>query len=155
MSGSTGFRQIVARALVATAALSATGVALAGGGSAVGAVFGAGAGAVIGQSVGGHDGAVIGGIIGAVTGAAIGSAQDRHGRGVAVHYGYGPIYAPPPRHRYRPPPVYIAPPPVVYGPPPGYWQHGVDAWGRPIRTWVPAAPVYYPYPRERRWHGRY
>ena len=165
-SNESGHRTLV-RGLVCLAALGVGGTAVAGD-QVAGTVFGAGAGAIIGHSIGGPDGAVVGGLIGALTGAAVTASHEP--RGVAVQYGRGYGYAPPPVV-YAPPPVRYAPPPVYYsaparGPiyvaPPtvifvpgyghGYWQHHADSWGRPLRTWVPAPPPRGYYPPAPRWH---
>jgi hypothetical protein len=141
----------LARASFALAALGLSGAASAHD-SVAGALLGAGAGAIIGNSVGGPDAAVAGGIIGAVTGAAVASSYGRPG--VAVHYQGGYGYAPPPVYYPRPPraPVFIVPPPAVVFVPRlghGYWHHGFDAWGHPLRTWVPAPPPRYYAPAPR------
>lgn len=87
--------------------------------------------------------------IGAVFGAGAG----------AVHYSPGYVYGPPPvYYPRRRGPVYVVPPPVVYVPSygPGYWRHGVDAWGRPFRTWIPAPRPYgYQAPPPHRHHPGY
>ncbi|HZF79998.1 MAG TPA: hypothetical protein VEZ89_09415, partial [Rubrivivax sp.] len=44
------------------------------------------------------------------------------------------------------------PPAIVFVPSRGhgYWHHGYDAWGYPVRTWVPAPPPrrHYAPPRQ-------
>ncbi len=145
-----------ARGLIGLAGLGMAGSALASD-AVAGAIFGAGAGAIIGHAIGGPEAAAAGGVIGAVTGAAATS----HGRGpgVAVHFSPGYVYGPP--RIYHRPPVYVAPPPVMYLPHGGhgFWHHGVDAWGRPFRTWVPAHPPRFrpdhaipPYHHHHRGH---
>jgi hypothetical protein len=103
--------------------------------------------------MGGQQAAVAGGVIGAVTGAALGSHR---APGVAVHYGPGYGYAPPPvYYPARPRGPLLVAPPVVYAPHrgPGYWAHAVDAWGRPLLTWVPApGPRHYAPPPRRSHH---
>ena len=151
----------LARMLIGSAALVA-GSSAGAQDSLAGAIFGAGAGAIIGHSVGGPDAAVAGGIIGALTGAAIASHQVP---GVAVHYRGGHGYPPPAVYPRRPrAPVVVLPPPgIVFipGRGHGYWHHGVDGWGRPYQSWVPAAPprgYYYapaPYPRHHHPGYRY
>lgn len=135
----------LARSLIGLAALGLGGTALARDNDSVaGALLGAGAGAIIGHSVGGPDAAVAGGIIGALTGAAVASHRPP---AVAVHYGGGYGYAPPVYYPSRPRgPVFVVPPPAVVFVPNrghGYWRHGFDAWGRPLRTWIPVAPPRY------------
>lgn len=146
-----------AGALIGMAALAA-GTGAQAQDSVAGAIFGAGTGAIIGHVLGGPDAAVAGGLVGAVTGAALASAGNRSA--VQVHYdgGYGGRYAPPrydPRHSRGP--VYVMPPPAVVFVPNrghGYWHHGVDAWGRPLRSWIPApAPHRYYSPPPRRHYG--
>lgn len=136
LHGAAG-RSMLARAMVGLAALGLGSTAMAGD-PLPGALFGAGAGAIIGHSVGGSDVAIVGGIIGAVTGAAI--AAGHGSRGVAVHYNPGYGYAPP---------VIVFVPGFGHG----FWRHGVDAWGRPLRIWVPAArPRGYYAPAPHRHH---
>ncbi len=143
----------VARGLIGLIPLGAVGTAAAGDQVAA-TIFGAGAGAIIGHTVGGPDVAVVGGIIGAAAGAAIAAPRVVHYRG--PHPGYGPpVYHRPPRG-----PVYVVPPPVVVfvlSRGHGYWHDAYDAWGRPIRTWVPAPGYrrhYAPPPRPH-YHRHY
>jgi hypothetical protein len=145
----------LARGLIGLAALGLGGTASAND-SVAGAILGAGAGAIIGHTVGGPDAAVAGGLIGAMTGAAVASSHFRPGVSVHSAGGYG---YPPPAYYPRPSrgPVYVVPPPaivVVPGRAHGYWHHGYDAWGHPLRTWVPAPPPrrYYAPPRPHH-HG--
>jgi len=141
-----------AQGLIGLAALGAGGAAPAQD-PVAGALLGAGAGAILGHAVGGPDAAVAGGIFGAVTGAAIASSA----RPYPVDYR---TYGPPPDYYPRPPrrPVYIVPPAVVFVPSLGYgyWRHGVDSWGHPFRTWIPAPPPHRHYaPPPRRYHPGY
>jgi hypothetical protein len=76
-----------------------------------------------------------------------------------VHYGPGYVYGPPPVYYPVPPrrSIYVTPPPrVVYVPSRGhgFWHHGVDAWGRPLRSWVPAPRPrgYYAPPPHRHYN---
>ena len=138
----------LARGLIGLAAIGA-GAAASANDAVGGALLGAGAGAIIGHAIGGPDAAAVGGVVGAVAGAATASGH----AGVSVHYSPGYAYVPAPVYRPLPPPVYVVPQPlaplVIYVPNRGYgyWHHGHDAWGRPHRHWVPAAPPrFHPAP---------
>jgi len=143
----------VAGGLIALAALGFGGSAMAHD-QVAGALLGAGAGAIVGHAIGGPDAAVAGGLIGAVTGAAVSS---HHPPPLSVHYAGGYGYAPPAYYPGWPrAPVYVVPPPPIIFVPSrghGFWQHGVDAWGRPFQTWVPVPPPRrYDY-APRPWHS--
>lgn len=97
-------------------------------------------------------------LAGAETGAAVASYRSP---ALSVHYRGGHGYPPPvvyPRPQRAP--VYVVPPPAIVFLPDrghGYWHHGVDPWGRPLRTWVPAArprDYYAPAPRPPHHHHR-
>ena len=145
--------RVLARGLIGLASLGVAGAAAAGD-QGVAAVLGAGAGAIIGHSIGGPDAAVVGGIIGAAAGATVGASHRKiHYRG--GHHGYAPpaYYPAPPRG-----PVYVMPPPAIVFVPShghGYWHHGFDDWGRPIRSWVPAPGHRRHYAPPRPYHHPY